>query len=135
MKKIIIGGLLAGAFILLMGMLFGAMSAEMYKLSPKVFWKPMGGDWFTRVLIYDFASGLIFAWVFSIVKGSIPGPGLAKGLMFGIMMFLIGPFHSVWMAYLVIAIRAKLLAVWMLNGLVNYVFSGLIFELIDEKIS
>ena len=135
MKKIIIGGLLAGAFMLLMGMLFGALSSEIYKLSPKVFWKPMGGDWFTKVLVYDLASGLIFAWVFSIVKSSLPGPRLAKGLMFGIMMFMIGPFHALWMSYLVIAIRTKLLGIWMINGLVNYVFSGLIFELIDQKIS
>jgi hypothetical protein len=135
MKKVIIGGLAAGVVILLLGMLFGALSADMYKMSPKFFWKPMGGDWFTKMVIYDFVSGLILAWVFSIVKGSLPGSGSVKGISFGIIFFILGPLLGLAMTYLTMAIRVKLLAVWAANGLLNYVLSGLIFELLDEKIS
>jgi uncharacterized membrane protein YagU involved in acid resistance len=135
MKKVIIGGLLAGVVILLMGMVFGAMSAEMYKLSPKVFWKPMGGDWFTKMVIFDFVTGLILAGVFSIVKGALPGVGLMKGLSFGLIIWIVGPLLGLTMTYLTMAIRVKLIAVWTVNGLVNYLLSGLIFELLDEKLS
>jgi hypothetical protein len=135
MKKIIIGGLLAGVVILLMGMLFGALSAEMYKLSPKVFWKPMGGDWFTKMAVFDFATGLVLAAIYSIIKGALPGAGLMKGISFGIIIWVAGPLIGFTMTYLTMAIRVKLIAVWALNDLLNYVLSGLIFKLIDEKIS
>lgn len=135
MKKIIIGGLLAGVVILLMGMVFGALSSEMYKLSPKVFWKPMGGDWFTKIVIYDLVTGLVLASVFSMIKGSLPGGGFVKGLTFGLIVWIIGPVLGLVITYLTMAIRLKLLAVWAANGLANYVLSGLIFGLLDEKLS
>jgi len=135
MKKIIIGGLLAGVVIVIMGMVFGALSADMYKLSPKVLWKPMGGDWFTKMVIFDFVTGLILAYVFSIIKSSLPGKGLMKGISFGLMIFTVGTFLGLTMTYLTMAIRTKMIVVWALNGLINYVLAGLIFEIIDEKIS
>jgi len=135
MKKIIIGGLLAGVVIIIMGMIFGALSADMYKLSPKALWKPMGGDWFMKMIIFDFATGLILAYIFSIIKGSLLGTGLIKGVAFGIIIFVIGPLLGLTMTYLTMAVRNKLLAVWALNGLINYLIAGLIFEFIDEKIT
>jgi len=135
MKKVIIGGLLAGVVILLMGMVFGAMSAEMYKQSPQVFWKPMGGDWFTKMAVFDLVTGLVLAVIFSIIKSALPGNGLMKGISFGIIIWIVGPLLGLTMTYLTMAIRVKLIAVWTLNGLVNYLLSGLIFELLDEKLS
>ena len=135
MKKILIGGLLAGLVIVIMGMIFGAMSSEMYKLSPKLFWKPMGGDWFTKIMIFDVATGLVLALVFSLIKGSLPGEKLVKGLSFGALMFIVGPMLGLTMTYLTMAIRTKLIAVWALSNLVNYILSGLIFEIVDEKIT
>ena len=135
MKKVIIGGLLAGVVIIIMGMVFGALSADMYKMSPKALWKPMGGDWFTKMVIFDFVTGLILAYVFSMIKGSLPGAGLMKGISFGIMIFAVGTFLGLTMTYLTMAVRTKMIAVWALNGLVNYLLAGLIFEFIDEKIS
>ena len=135
MKKILIGGLLSGAIILIMGVVFGGMSAEMYKLSPQVFWKPMGGDWFSKMVMLDIVSGLVLACIFSIIKGALPGTGLIKGLSFGIIVWLVGPLLGLTMTYLTMAIRAKLIGIWALNGLVNYCIAGLVFELLDEKLS
>jgi len=135
MKKIIIGGLLAGLVIAIMGMVFGAMSADMYKMSPKALWKPMGSDWFTQMVIFDFVTGLLLAYVFSMIKGALPGEGLLKGVSFGVLVFAVGPLLGLTMTYLTMAVRTRLIAVWALNGLVNYVIAGLIFEVIEEKVS
>jgi hypothetical protein len=135
MKKIIIGGLVAGVVIMIIGMVFGALSADMYKMSPKILWKPMGGDWFTKMVIFDFVTGLILAYVFSIIKGSLPGEGLMKGISFGLIIFAVGTFLGLTMTYLTMAIRTKMIMVWALNGLINYIFAGFIFEIIDEKIA
>ena len=136
MKKIIIGGLLAFVVIVLLGMIFGALSAEMYKLSPKLLWKPMDGNWFTEMIIFDLVTALILAYVYSMVKGTLPGTtGLMKGISFGLIVFAVGPFLGLTMTYLTMAVRTKLIAVWALNGLLNYVLSGIVFELVDKKIS
>ena len=135
MKKIIIGGILAGLVIIIVGMVFGALSSDMYKMSPKALWKPMGGDWFTKMIIFDLLTGFILATVFSIIKGALPGAGLAKGLSFGLIVFFVGTFLGLTMTYLTMAVRTKMIAVWALNGLVNYLLAGLIFQFIDEKIS
>jgi hypothetical protein len=60
---------------------------------------------------------------------------LIKGISFGIIVWAVGPMLGLTMTYLTMAIRVKLIAVWALNGLVNYVLSGLVFELLDEKLS
>jgi hypothetical protein len=135
MKKIIVGGILAGLIIIVMGMVFGAISADMYKMSSKALWKPMGGDWFTQMVLFDIFTGLILAYVFSIVKSGVPASGLTKGVIFGLLAFLIGPFLGLFMTYLTMAVRTKLIIMWGLNGLFNYVLAGIIFEIIDQKIS
>ncbi len=59
---------------------------------------------------------------------------MSKGLIFGLAMFAVGPFVGLGMTYLTMAVRTKLVAVWALNDLLNYVLAGLIFDLIDKKI-
>jgi hypothetical protein len=135
MKKIIISGLLAGVVILLLGILFGALSSEMYKLSPRVFWRPMGGDWFMKMAVFDLLTGFVLVFIFSVIKGALPGAGLMKGISFGIIIWVAGPLVGLTMTYLTMAIRMKLIAVWAINDLLNYVISGLIFEWIDGKLS
>jgi len=135
MKKIIIGGILSAIVIIIMGMLFGAASSEMYKMSPKTLWKPMGGNWFTEMIILDLVTGFILAGGYSLVKKCVPGQKLQKGLCYGLLVFVVGPFLGLTMTYLTMAVRTKLIAVWALNGFVNYILSGLIFAFIDEKIS
>jgi hypothetical protein len=135
MKKIIIGGLIAGLVIIIVGMVFGALSADMYKMSPKELWKPMGGDWFPKIIAYDICSAFVLAWIYSIVKNAIPGANLVKGATYGGLMFIVGPMLGLIMTYLTMAIRSKLIVFWALNSLVNYVLSGIIFDLVDRKIS
>jgi fucose 4-O-acetylase-like acetyltransferase len=135
MKKLLIGGVIAGIVMIITGMIFGALSAEMYKMSPKILWKTMDGNWFTQIVIYDLISALILAYVFSMVKGSIPGAGLQKGVFFGLIVFAVGPLLGLSMTYLTMAVRTKLIAVWALNSLVDYILAGLIFGIIDEKIT
>lgn len=135
MKKIIIGGLLAGLVIMAMSMIFGALSSEMYKMSPRILWKPMDGTWFYKMVAFDLISGLALAWAFSIIKTAVPGTGLIKGACFGLLVFIVGPLLGLTMTYLTMAVRTKLIAVWLINQLLNNVFSGMIFEIIEEKIS
>ncbi len=71
MKKIIIGGIVAGVVIIIVGMVFGALASGMYKMSPKALWKPMGGNWVTEYCIFDIIVGLLLAWVYSLVSPAL----------------------------------------------------------------
>jgi cation transporter-like permease len=134
MKKVIVAGLLAGIVILVVGMVFGSLTADMYKMSPAGMWKPMGGNWFTQMVIYDIVVGLILSYVFSIVSNAIPGSGLQKGLIFGLLMWLVGNVPGLGITYLTMNIRNKLILMWLLNGLVNYCLAGAAIEMVDEKL-
>jgi len=133
-KKLIIGGLLVGVIIWVVGMVFGNLAADLYKMSPKVFWKPMGSKWMTQMVIYDFVAAFLLAFAYSVFEPSIPGSGYQKGLTFGLIIFLVGPFLGLTMTYITMAIRAKLILMWVLNNLVNYLLAGLTFQMIDERI-
>ena len=133
-KKIIIGTLLAGIIIWLVGMVIGNISADLYQMSPKAFWKPMNQTWMTRMMVFNFISAFALALVYSIVSPSLSGFGSKRGMIFGLLVFLVGPFLGLSMTYITMAIRAKLIAVWGLNSLINYVLAGAAFQLIDERI-
>lgn len=134
MKKIIIGGLLAGVLFWVLGMIFGTLTADLYAMSPKVFWKPMGSTWMIKIVAYNFFSAFLLAYVYSVFGSVIPGKGYQKGLIFGLLIFLVGPFLGLSMTYITMAIRAKLICMWALNSLVAYSLAGLTFQLIDERI-
>lgn len=135
MKKIIVGGLLAGLAIMVVSFIIGSMTADMYKMSNAAMWKPMGQDWFWSMLAYDFVVGLILAYVWSIVKGAIPGTGIQKGLFFGLLVFLLGTIPGMGMTYLTMNIRNKMIIVWTMNGLFNYLLAGAAIEWAEKKLN
>ena len=134
MKKIIVGGLLAGLAILVVGMIFGSLTADMYKMAPANMFKPMEQNWFLQILVYDLALGFILAYVYSVIKSAIPGSGIQKGLIFGLIIFLVGTVPWMGITYLTMNIRNKLILMWTLNGLANYLLAGAAIEVIDEKL-
>ena len=134
MKKIIIGGLLAGLALLVVGFVFSSFSADMYKMSPAGMWKPMGGDWFIQMIVYNIVVGVIMAYVFSIIKSAVPGSGITKGVIFGLMVWLLGSVPGLGITYLTMNIRNKLIITWLINGLVNYMAAGAAIEVVDEKL-
>jgi len=134
MKKIIIGGLIAGLVIFVVGMIFGNLTAELYELSPMSFFKPMDQAWFIKMIIYDFALGLLLAYVYSVIKVGVPGSGINKGLLFGLLIFLVGTLPGLTLTQMTMNIRNKLIFMWALNGLINYLLAGSVIELVDEKI-
>lgn len=134
MKKILIGGILAGLVILVIGLIFGSLTANMYRMSPQIMWKPMGQNFFVQVIIYDLIVGIILAYVYSILKNSVPGSGIVKGLIFGLLVWLVGSVPGLGITYLTMNIRNKLIFTWLVNNLINYCLAGAVIQQIDEKV-
>jgi hypothetical protein len=77
-------------------------------------------------LAFSFISGLLFALVYALVKGSVPGKGWKnKGLMFGFLIFLIAGIPSMMSLYLLINLPPGLLLSWMLQSSLTYLLVGL----------
>ena len=131
MKKIIIGGILAGVVMLVVGFIFGSLSADMYITAPRGIFKEMN---LTAFVIYDLIVGLIFAYVYSIIKSSVPKGGIQKGLIFGLILWAIGTVPGLGITYVTMNIRNKLLLVWLISGLVGYLAAGATIALVDEKV-
>lgn len=133
-KKLITGGFIVGIIIWLLGLVFGALSSDLYIMSPKVFWKPMDSGWMTQMITLDFITAFILAFAFEVFKSAIPGEEYQKGLAFGLIVFLVGPFLGLSMTYITMALREKLIIMWGLNSLINYCLAGLTFQFIDDRV-
>jgi|GEM_PF-6882898 len=131
MKKVIVGGLLAGLALLVVGFVFGSLTADMYRLSPSGVFKAMD---FKLLVAYDIVVGMLLAYVYSIIKNSVPGTGMQKGLYFGAIIFLVGTLPALGITYITMAIRKKLLLMWALQGLVAYLLAGAALESVEEKL-
>lgn len=78
-------------------------------------------------LTFSFINGIIFALVYAILKSSIPGQTLAKrGLMFGLLAFLLAGVAMFFTLVLLINLPIVLLVYWAFESLVIYLLLGLI---------
>jgi hypothetical protein len=77
--------------------------------------------------VLSFVSSLLFALVYVVVKGSVPGKGWKnKGLMYGFLVFLIAGIPSTFSLLLLINLPVGLVLSWMLQGFVAYLLAGLV---------
>ena len=77
-------------------------------------------------MAFQFIAGLLFALVYAVVKGSVPGKGWKnKGLMYGFLIFLVAGIPFTLTLTLLINLPPGLILSWMLQGLVTYLLAGL----------
>jgi hypothetical protein len=135
MKKIVVGGLLAGLAIVVVGFIVGSLTGNLYAISNASMWKPMGKNFVVMMFIYDLMVGLILSYVYSIIKSSVPGSVTQKGLIFGLLIWLVGTLPGMGITYLTMNVRNMLIAVWTVNGLLNYLLAGAAIQWADEKLN
>jgi hypothetical protein len=85
---------------------------------------PPGTEFFIASIAISFLVGIIFAGAYSILKGSIPGKGLTKGINYGLLLFLVSGVPFTLTAFLLLAVPAMLLLDWAISALVIYVMIG-----------
>jgi hypothetical protein len=74
---------------------------------------------------FSFISGLIFAGVYTIFGKSVPGKTIAKkGLMYGLLIWLVGSIPGYLAMILLINIPIDLIAYWILAGLIVNLLAG-----------
>ncbi len=116
----------------------GAILTMSYYLDPAYFglWSklmmpangPPGVEFYLTSVIFDFVTGIIFAGSYSLLMRSVPGSGAAKGINYGILLFLIAGVPFTFTTYLLFAVPASLLAFWTISTLIIYLVSGAAFS-------
>jgi hypothetical protein len=129
----IVSGIAAGTVILLVGMLSGSMLSAEYVKTVQL-WKPMTGSWWYFMIVIDIIEGILYAMVFSMVSGGIPGEGWKKGLNYGIILWLVSTVPGMLMTYSTMAVPDVLVASWLFGGLLSLIVSGILIAAIQNKI-
>ena len=87
-------------------------------------------SFFLYSLLFAFIAGLLFAYVYNMIKKSMPGKTVCKGLHYGILVFLIAGIPSTLGYILLINLPIALLLYWALEMLIIY----LVMRIITAKL-
>jgi hypothetical protein len=75
---------------------------------------------------FSFISGLLFVGIYTIFWKSVPGKTIAKkGLMYGLLIWLVGAIPGYLAMILLINLPIDLLAYWALSGLIVNLLAGI----------
>ncbi len=76
-------------------------------------------------LTFTFITGLIFAGIYAVIAKGIPGKTLAKkGLIYGLLIWLISGIASALSMFLLINLPIDLIAYWTVTGLIINLIAG-----------
>jgi hypothetical protein len=87
----------------------------------------------TFYFLYPVILGFITTFVFSVVVGSLHGSSLEKGLMFGLILFLLITVTSGFIIITTMVYPVGFYIDMILNGLISYPLLGILYTIIWEK--
>ncbi len=124
-KTVFTAGILAWIAMLAISIAIGALTSSLYLDSPAM-WKPMGMLWFVGIVLLNLMVGLIYAVVYTVVGRPLVGSPLAKGLLYGSLIWFIGPLPGLMMTHLTMAVSPELVITWLFTNLINALVAGVI---------
>jgi xanthosine utilization system XapX-like protein len=77
-------------------------------------------------LLFSLITGLLFALVYAVIKKSLPGKTVKKGLMYGFLIFLVAEIPYSLTTILLINLPMLLILYWAIEALIIYLIMGLI---------
>lgn len=133
---VIIAGAVAAVVMLLLAVPFSLVTNYLYGVQPDI-WKLMNELTYIGMLLFYLLSGLVYALVYSVLGKSIKGGPLAKGTLYGSLLWFVGPLPGLLMTHITMVVDPALIVVWLLQDLFNVLFSGIItayvFEIFDGR--
>jgi hypothetical protein len=131
MKKIIVGGLLAGLILLILSILglyitiwfFPGLAAQYYDPAFDT-----GPDKYLLYYVHPFVIALALSWFWDRFKTVLKGSFLTRGIEFGVIYTLIAILPSLWLTYSAMSVSLAIVATWLLFGLFQGLIAGLVFE-------
>ncbi len=84
-------------------------------------------SFFYYSIIFGIITGILLASVYAIIRGGVPGTGTKRGLMYGLLVFLLAGVPGSLSLYLLINLPSALITYWALENLFVYLINGAIF--------
>lgn len=88
---------------------------------------PPPASFFYYAITFGVVTGILLAYVYSLVREGIPGKGIMKGVNYGAILYLAAGLPMTMTLYLLINLPAMLILDWSLEALVIYLVNGIIF--------
>ncbi len=139
--KIILGGVLFGVIAQIIHSL-GAFIGMSYYTDSKFFgvWSslmmPNGGapgfNFFVWSIVFALITGLLVALVYGLIKNSLLGEGVVKGLYYGLILILLVSIPALMSQFLLFNLPLGLLLLWLLEGAVISLLGGMVIAAFDR---
>lgn len=127
-KKMILAIIVVAVFNFIVGMLTcGGVFSWVYKLEPTNVWKPMTSMSFPLMIAGILVVDTIFVWVYALIKKGIPGQNkFIKGLLYGLLVVLVGLIPGMIMTYTYMTVATTVVVYWTIWGFIVSPLKGLI---------
>lgn len=127
-KKIILAIIVVAVFNIIVGMLTcGGAFSWVYKLEPTNVWKPFTSVSMPLMMIGIFIMDALFVFVYALINKGIPGQNsFVKGLVYGLLVVLVGLVPGMISTYLYMTVATTVVIYWTIWGLIVSPIKGLI---------
>lgn len=127
-KRLILAVIVVALFHFMVGGLTcGCIFSWVYKIEPINVWKPMENFPFMLVLATTFFIDLLFVLVYAIINKGVPGKNrYAKGLLYGLFVWMVGLVPGLISTYLFMTVATTVVIYWTIWGLIVSPLKGLI---------
>ena len=96
-----------------------------YELDPGI-WKATGTTWLIGMVLFYLLAGLVYALLYTVMGVKFKGTALAKGLLYGVIMWLIGPLPLFLIANLSIAVSTEVIIASLFSALLHTFAAGVL---------
>ena len=129
--KTILAGVVAGIILFVVASIVYNYIGHISDPSLKhIFREKISMKWFYKLLIITAGTGVIMAFLYSLIYSGLPGSNIFKGIFWGFVVWLI-IVHQPLITLLVVGeFTMDLLLSWVVQGLVSYVAAGISISLI-----
>lgn len=133
--------LLSGLVVWLVNSVWGAVTCGwlfnwVYKIQP-VIWKTneaiMAPSNAVGMHVGGLIAALLFAYVYALLYKSIPGQGVKKGMMYGVLVWLVGALPGIGMMPFYMTIAPTVVVYMIINVLVGSVLIGAVVGWIYKR--
>lgn len=133
-ERVLLSSIIGGFVRFVVGACFGGViGASLYEATPLI-WKPMDSPSFLLyIFILNLFAGFLFASIYSIFYNGIPGEGMGKGVIYGILIFLVGTLPGILALYLMMNLAPLLIGLWLIESFVSFILMGLVTALICKE--
>lgn len=135
------GVVIAGVVVWIVNLIFGFLTCGwlfnwVYELPPNIWQDPetiMSAGNFIGSNVIGIVSGILFALVFAVIYKGIPGKGINKGMIYGVLMWFVGALSGISIMPFYMTIATGVVIYWILQQLVLGVINGAIVGAIYKE--